>query len=246
MQHLLSRLSFTMAFFAVAAASSSSTSLSVRRVAIIGGGAGGLICAPKLRSSFAVVLFEESSKVGGCWKYTKPREKRSPMYSNLRTNLPKQIMAFSEDHPFHANLPSYLLHEDVQSYLEDFAMSEDLHSLIRYNCRVEMVEKMSEGRGWQIRSQKMCLSSQPSPQQLQPKQSDETEVEVFDAVVICNGHYSEPLIPPVEGSESFRGLQLHSIDYDNLPTSLQLYANQRVLVVGSRSSGTGEKTRTQC
>ena len=224
----------------VASAASTSSSLStVRRIAIIGGGAGGLICASKLRSSFSVVVFEESSYVGGCWKYTKTTGKRTPMYSNLRTNLPKQIMAFSENHPFHAELPSYLRHEDVQSYLEDFAMSEDLHGLIRYNRRVEMVNKMSIGKGWQIQSQRTDMSTQ-SPQQ--PMSDNEPDVEFFDAVVICNGHYSESLIPPVEGSEFFRGVQIHSIDYDNQPTSMSLYENKRVLVVGSRSSGTGTKT----
>jgi cation diffusion facilitator CzcD-associated flavoprotein CzcO len=34
-------------------------------------------------------------------------------------------------------------------------------------------------------------------------------LQVFDAVVVCNGHFSEPNLPDIPGSDSWPGLQLH-------------------------------------
>jgi cation diffusion facilitator CzcD-associated flavoprotein CzcO len=37
--------------------------------------------------------------------------------------------------------------------------------------------------------------------------------EVFDAVVVANGHYSQPMLPSVKGMEVWRRRQLHSHSY---------------------------------
>jgi Flavin-binding monooxygenase-like len=51
-------------------------------------------------------------------------------------------------------------------------------------------------------------SDSPAAQQRSPLQT-----EVFDAVVVCNGHYTEPNVPSVSGMESFPGLQMHAHNY---------------------------------
>jgi hypothetical protein len=38
-------------------------------------------------------------------------------------------------------------------------------------------------------------------------------VQDFDAVVVCNGHFSEANLPDVAGMEVFPGQQLHSHNY---------------------------------
>lgn len=55
----------------------------------------------------------------------------------------------------------------------------------------------------------------------------------YDAVMICNGHYSDPLLPGVEGMEAFTGRQLHSHNYRRP----QGFKGGRVLVVGAANSG---------
>jgi hypothetical protein len=56
----------------------------------------------------------------------------------------------------------------------------------------------------------------------------------FDAVMICNGHYSLPASPVVPGLEEyFRGTVLHSVAYDRP----EEYAGKTVLCVGGRASG---------
>jgi len=52
-------------------------------------------------------------------------------------------------------------------------------------------------------------------------------------VAVCNGHYSEPFLPELEGSEIFSGVVIHSHNY----RSPQQFSGRNVLVVGASASG---------
>lgn len=56
---------------------------------------------------------------------------------------------------------------------------------------------------------------------------------IYDAVMICNGHYNDPVVPEIFGHEKFAGLQSHSHRYRNP----EPFRNQRVLVIGTGPSG---------
>lgn len=59
------------------------------------------------------------------------------------------------------------------------------------------------------------------------------ETEQFDAIFICNGHYSSPSIPDYKGLNEFVGEIQHSHDYRRP----EVFAGKRVLIVGSGPSG---------
>ncbi|KAA0146217.1 hypothetical protein FNF28_07704 [Cafeteria roenbergensis] len=61
------------------------------------------------------------------------------------------------------------------------------------------------------------------------------ETATFDAdvVVVCNGHYSDPVVPPLPGADRLRGASVHSVHYRR-PSQ---FRDQRVMVVGSGPSG---------
>lgn len=59
------------------------------------------------------------------------------------------------------------------------------------------------------------------------------EEEVFDAIVVCNGHYFQPQIAAIPGIEKWPGKQLHSHNY-RVPYP---FSNQVVVVIGNASSG---------
>ena len=44
-------------------------------------------------------------------------------------------------------------------------------------------------------------------------QQNTQQEQLFDAVVVANGHYHEPNLPEVPGMDAFPGLQLHSHNY---------------------------------
>merc|ERR1712157_710039 len=80
-------------------------------------------------------------------------KKDRPMYKNLRTNLPKEIMGFREK-PFLSvvnnnnnndnqdlkhNIRSYVTHKDVMNYLNDYCNDYDLNQYIKYNCYINQL-----------------------------------------------------------------------------------------------------------
>ena len=127
-----------------AAASSASEQI---RIAVIGAGASGLAAARALQKHphLDFVVFEQRPGPGGVWRYQTNQETTNsdahtttPMYRNLRTNLPKECMAFRE-FPFDDDrfLESYVTHKQVQEYLELYRDHFDLsrYKIGRASCR---------------------------------------------------------------------------------------------------------------
>lgn len=70
-------------------------------------------------------------------------------------------------------------------YLEDFARDFGIAELVRLETEVVRVG-LVEGSKWKVISRK--------------RGRDETSVdEIFDAVVVCNGHYTEPRVAEIPG-----------------------------------------------
>ena len=60
---------------------------------IIGAGPSGLVAAKEyLKYGNHVTIIESENNIGGLWYY---ESSRSSMYESLRTNLPREIMAFN-------------------------------------------------------------------------------------------------------------------------------------------------------
>lgn len=57
--------------------------------------------------------------------------------------------------------------------------------------------------------------------------------EIFDAVMVCNGHYFKPSIPKIKGDENFLGQKMHSHDY-RVP---DIFKDKSVVVIGAGPSG---------
>lgn len=173
-----------------------------RTVAVIGAGAAGLSAALELRrEGHSVVVYERDNQIGGTWAYT-PETETDPMgidpyrkvvhtslYASLRTNLPREVMGFRV-YPFVASRKPgrdqrrFPGHGEVLEYLRDFAQEFQLGELVRFGqevCHVGLVED----RKWVVKSRKT--------------NGEDGESEVYDAVVVCNGHYSEPRIAEIPG-----------------------------------------------
>lgn len=65
-------------------------------------------------------------------------------------------------------------------------------------------------------------------------ETKEETTKTFDAVVLCNGHYTVGHVPHIPGIESFRGRSIHSHQY-RMP---EIYAGKRVCILGASWSGT--------
>ncbi|XP_060610809.2 uncharacterized protein [Anolis sagrei] len=209
------------------------------RVAVIGAGACGLCAARHLLASPATfappVVFEASAQLGGTWVYTEEtgqegRPVHSSMYQDLRTNLPKEVMAFP-DFPFEPSLPSFLHHSAVLDYLQRYAETFHIREHIRFQWQVDDVQPLAEGEGspgaWAVKAswQGPSASSEGQP---------DTVTEHFDAVMVCTGHYSVPFVPTIPGLDSFPGLVLHSHSFRRKDPFAGL---SEVVLVGGGPSG---------
>jgi hypothetical protein len=216
-----------------------------KQVAIIGAGAAGLAAARAfLRANesssvkFEVSVFESRQSIGGIWDYGSTKsavsngekssafngeKKAGPMYKNLRTNLPKELMAFRE-FPWTSPDESYVTHSQVNKYLNDYCDEFGLRKCVKFGCSVKQLTVLDD---------KSKVETEWPQISIQWKHQESTRQQIFDTVCICNGHYALPSIPNLPGMQSFKGQILHAIEYDT-PDS---YANKTVLCIGARASG---------
>jgi hypothetical protein len=231
-------------------ATATATTAASPRIAVIGAGAAGLAAARVISrdTGWAPTVLEKDVQLGGVWRYG-PKDKDNnngkdddeyrPMYRGLRTNLPKELMAFRE-FPFSKHVQdSFVTHKQVQEYLLDYQSHFRLDKYIRLGCPVQHLKILNTAD----ENDKEESASRISPNdeswptiQLDWKDTATKQLhsQTFDAVLICNGHYAAPLTPSVPGLEHFRGKTiLHSIQYDD-PAE---YKGQTVLCIGGRASG---------
>ncbi|KAL8119222.1 flavin-containing monooxygenase FMO GS-OX5-like [Apium graveolens] len=198
-------------------------------VAVIGAGVAGLLAGRELqRAGHRVTIFEKQNQVGGTWVYDPRVESdllsldpdrdiiHSSLYSSLRTNFPRHVMGFS-DFSFtkiYEDSRTFPSHEEVLQFLNDFAQQFGLVELTRLNAEVVRVEARNDE--WIVESRTGELSLE----------------EVFDAVVVCVGHHTEPRVPNFPGIEKWPGKQIHSHNY-RVP---EPFRDQIVVVIGTGPS----------
>ncbi len=202
-----------------------------RNAVVIGAGAAGLVSARELtKNGFDVMVLEQGDAVGGIWDYTPEIDDEqsgsrvySSIYASLRTNLPRDLMAYS-DYTFDAigggadNLPRYPHHSAVFNYLKNFARDFDLIRHIQFGTRVTSVQP-NNGSGWTVNA----IHGQNNPV---------TPISA-NVVLVCNGHYSLPRIPVLPGTNCFNGKITHSHNY----RTPGRFAGKRVALWGASASG---------
>ncbi|KAL0425822.1 UNVERIFIED_CONTAM: Flavin-containing monooxygenase FMO GS-OX-like 2 [Sesamum radiatum] len=203
------------------------------KVAVIGAGVAGLTAARALKEEgLQVSVYEKMDRLGGTWVYD-PRVESDPLgldpdrevvhgslYPSLRTNIPRQLLGFS-DCPFGSrkNGDSRIFpgHQEMLNFLNEFAEEFGLVELIRFNTEVVRVERVgSRNDEWVVESRTGHKYSE----------------EIFDAVVVCNGHHTQPRLAHFRGIEKWGGRQIHSHNYRG-PEPFQ---DQIVVVIGDGPS----------
>ncbi|KAK5649046.1 hypothetical protein RI129_003938 [Pyrocoelia pectoralis] len=199
---------------------------STMKIAVIGAGPAGLVSLKyALDEAYECDVFEQTGTLGGTWVYTDKIHIdengipiHSSMYKGMRTNLPKEVMYFL-DFPYpDTKIKSYLGQREVLEYFNHYAEFFNLQKHIKYFKRVMHVEPLN--------NQKWALT-------VKDVKSGLEEVYEYNAVFVCNGHYSSPRIPILPGHNLYKGIQIHSHDY----RTPEPYLNKRVLVIGAGSSG---------
>jgi len=198
----------------------------MKKVAIIGAGPSGLISIKTcIENGLEPVCFEMTDDIGGLWNYKTSliHQKGSVMRSTI-INSSKENMAFS-DYPAPKEFANFMHNKQLIKYFRMYAEEFKLHDKIKFNTKVTRLVQNSdyETTGKWIIS--YC------------EKDDMEIVEVFDAVMICNGHHACPNIPEFKGlndaNAKFKGEVLHAWKYRE-PFG---FVDKRVLVVGVGNSG---------
>ncbi|KAM0867779.1 hypothetical protein ACQ4PT_041739 [Festuca glaucescens] len=170
------------------------------------------------REGHDVTVLEQSGDVGGQWLYDPRRDLADPLsaeepvkvhssiYASLRLISARENMGFTDFHfapkdDHGRDQRRFPGHREVYLYLKDFCDTFGLMEFVRLNTRVlrvAMQQPTSRCRQWAVRSVNLAKV--------------ETK-EVFDAVVVANGHYSQPRVPSIQGMEAWSGRQMHSHSY---------------------------------
>jgi len=161
-----------------------------------------------------------------------------PMYKNLRTNLPREIMAYREKQWGNDNVGrSFVTHQEVLSYLEEYANEFDLNSHIQYGCKVTQmtVDENATSLVSLIQQNSEADDKPLSKVNLTWEKLEDNTIhsDEFDAVCVCNGHYAIPSVPKIPGLNEFKGEVIHSVEYDE-PS---VFANKTVMCIGASASG---------
>jgi len=224
----------TSALYA-ASASASSPNPTPLKVAVIGAGAAGLVTSRiLLRNGIIPTILEKDAKIGGVWRYQKKSSTR-PMYRGLRTNLPRELMAYRE-FPWGGDgeTQSFVTHNDVKDYLTRYAKNFGVDGLIQHNSTVKQLSVLTNDDSNADPSwPKIKLEWENGGLDEDEGEGEANSSDVFDAVCICNGHYDAPSTPIIPGVEHFKGKICHSVEYDD-PS---IFKGQTVLCVGGRASG---------
>ncbi|MDX1687588.1 MAG: NAD(P)/FAD-dependent oxidoreductase [Candidatus Promineifilaceae bacterium] len=188
-----------------------------QRVCVIGAGLAGLATAKVLQADgFDVTVFEKVPRVGGVWL-------PSRTYPELRTNTAREEYAFS-DFPQPESADDYPTADQVLSYIESYVDHFELHDAIHLSTEVTSVSR-AERNGTEAHPG-FQVTVRPSDG------SGEEETHHFDFVAVCNGLFSDPYIPQIEGTERFSGSILHSSQF----TDAEMVEGKRVIVVGAGKS----------
>uniref|UniRef100_A0A6Q2WXL8 Flavin-containing monooxygenase n=1 Tax=Esox lucius TaxID=8010 RepID=A0A6Q2WXL8_ESOLU len=191
--------------------------------AVIGAGPSGLTSIKGcLEEGLEPTCFESSDDIGGLWRFKECVDPgRANIYQSVIINSSKEMMSYS-DFPPPADLPNNMHHTQLLIYLRLYAEAFDLLKHIQFQTAVLSVRQRPDfhvSGQWEVETER----------------SGHRETLVFDAVMVCTGHFTQPHLPLSDfpGIEEFEGKYLHSWEY----RSAEGLQGKRVVVVGIGNSG---------
>ena len=188
----------------------------VGKVCIIGAGSSGIAACQVLSArGIDFDCYEKGSEVGGNWRYDNDNG-MSSAYRSLFINTSRQMMQYAA-YPMPEDYPDYPHHSQIARYFDDYVDHFGLRAGIRFRTEVIAVEPEGEGR-WRVTL-------------------DDRSSDVYDAVMVANGHHWQPKYPEpaFPGQDSFSGEQVHSHHYREPD---ERFIDKNVLVLGIGNSAT--------
>lgn len=163
------------------------------KIAVIGAGSSGLVTLKYLLETYpasAIVCFEQSQGVRGCWG------KQRPDFISTSTKYTTQFSCFRKyqlEVSAHQDFSEFYKGSEFGDYLEAFAEHFKLKDCIRFGVRVRKIER-SEHK-WRVSI----------------FENEKEECQTFDAVFVCTGLVNQRVllesshVPVADDPETIRG-----------------------------------------
>lgn len=195
---------------AIKTTSAPATDVQVLDALVVGAGFNGLYQLEQLRArGFDVKLWEEAPGLGGVWYWN--------CYPGARVDSPGRMYQYSRPElwmgwDFDEAYPGW---EALREYFEYVDGKLDLSRDITFDARVTRAEFDEPSRMWTVAS------------------ADGNVVRTR-FLIMCTGFAAKPLMPDIEGLESFAGECHHTARWPQEGVDL---TNKRVAVIGTGASG---------
>lgn len=178
-------------------------------VVVIGAGMSGILTAHRLKQAgIDFTVIEKNDDVGGTWLEN--------TYPGCRVDNPNHNYSFSfaqrHDWPFFYSTQDVLLR-----YFRECADDWEIRDAIRFETEVRSASWSDDDKSWSV---VVC-----------GKHGKEETLEA-QAIVSATGQLNRPLLPDIEGRDSFAGPAFHSARWDS---SVDL-RGKRVAVIGTGAS----------
>ncbi|HXY92379.1 MAG TPA: NAD(P)/FAD-dependent oxidoreductase, partial [Acidimicrobiia bacterium] len=180
------------------------------RVAIIGGGLAGVCAAVRLEQlGIPYVVIEKNPSVGGTWFEN--------TYPGLRVDVPNHFYSYSfAPNPGWSSY--YAERREIAEYVERCARRYGVLSRVRCGTEVVGASYDDASARWSLR--------------LRTADSEADEILAVNVVISAVGMLNRPVLPPIDGLDTFRGPWFHSSRWDHGVD----VAGRRVAVVGTGAS----------
>jgi hypothetical protein len=169
---------------------------------------------------------------------TQYRFSDTSIYPHLETNIAAGPMAFSAE-PFPAIRSEWSVRNHgadtpfrhwtvVKDYISGLLSRYGYNSLVEYNTTVEAVRRNSntDFHAWTVVLRRA-----------KEGEDDYWWSEPFDAVVVANGHYTVPFLPPIPGLAEYHTAHPNIVSHSKAFRDPQWYKGKTVVVVGASISG---------
>ncbi|KAK3363001.1 hypothetical protein B0T25DRAFT_27058 [Lasiosphaeria hispida] len=157
------------------------------------------------------------------------RYSQTPVYASVTTNVPDIAMSFSDARfaygPF---APHYI----PRQYIENYFSAHKTDALLVLNTTLEDLSQIPPPEKGAPNKWKLTLRKYDPAQHV-----DVWWEEVFDAVVLANGHYSVPYVPDVKGLEEYSAKFPGRVIHSKLYRSPHPYKSKKVVIIGNSASG---------
>jgi 4-hydroxyacetophenone monooxygenase len=178
-------------------------------VLVVGAGMSGLLQALRLmEAGIPFTVVEKNDSVGGTWYENR--------YPGCRVDIANHFYSYSfEPYPWSEY---FSRRDELLEYFRHFVKRHGLEDHIRYNTEVTAARFDEKTATWDV---DLKSNSGGAPRKMR-----------VNAIVSAVGQLNRPRIPEIAGREKFRGVQVHSAEWD---PKLDL-AGKRVAVIGSGAS----------